>query len=46
MKDYDVTIRTDIKSKTDISFKIKAYSKDHAEDILGWYWVMEIEEIM
>ena len=46
MKTYDVTIRTDIRSKTDISFKIKAYSEKRAEDILGWYHLIEIEEVI
>ena len=45
MKIWAVTLRTDIRSKTDIRFKIKAYNRTHVVDMLDLYWVMDVEEL-
>ena len=46
MKTWAVTIRTDIRSKTDICFNMKAYSRSQIVDMLGdLYWIMELDEV-
>jgi len=46
MKTWAVTIRTDIKSKTDICFNMRAYSRSQIMDMLGdLYWIMELDEV-
>ena len=46
MKTWAITVRYNIKEKTDLNFVIKAYNRAQIVDQLGdIYWIMEIEEL-
>ncbi len=46
MKTWAVTVRYNIKEKTDLNLIIKAYNRAQIVDQLGdIYWIMEVEEL-